>query len=705
MKSRFLEYLLVSILLLFGFAARGHELSTLPAGFSDEEIASIRITDSIRNGNIRVFFDTEASGIETLFHTLQLGVTTLVGDGLLGYRVLPLFAGTICLALLYGVTRRLFGIAVALIALISMCVGIWPVLSARTSGNIALVGATTMAVLWYISQSYYLQQTLRPQRPKTLPYTMLALAVTVAVYTHYTGILVAFGLFLFVIYLRYTQQPVARSAWWNSSYTLLLVLILGLPYLISILRNPSASGLAILWTERPTDPLDFFESIGRTILAFLVRGDRDPTHNVPALPLISPVEGVLVPIGLFIAIVRWRQPNYGLVLIFFSLGLLPDMWLSNGPNYGALAFINPIIYILVGIGMVSTFRFLLENRDLPQRLSWLKEQRWLGQWPQPLVRLFLLIILLTTARNLWQLRQHLFVDWPDRRDTQQAYHTNIANLALYLDDHIEGDPVLLCSPQIKDVDVEDLDEPASDPQLLQWMMQREGLAFRVANCRRDLVLLNGGEPMRILFTDAAEPSAMPPPLQQWLRQAEPFSSDTLPSGTAYWLNAEQTLADKAGLLTTTSVAFYPGEPGQEPLPAAQPTRFGGNMTLLGHEPLNIEEPLRPGDTLTLVTYWRIDGSLLPQTGIFIRLHDTPQASPYSEINLFDVDAKRLHARDVVVQVSYLTLPNTLRDQEYQLTVGVFDEVPINQLPVYDEDNGAERGTYLLLGEPFMVTSP
>src|SRR5690606_23743475 len=133
-------------------------------------------------------------------------------------------------------------------------------------------------------------------------------------------------------------------------------------------------------------------------------------------------------------------------------------------------------------------------------------------------------------------------------------------------------------------------------------------------------------------------------------------------------------------------------------------RFGGNMTLLGHNPLSIGDSLQAGDVLTLAIYWRVDGLLLPDTGIFIRLHDTPQASPYAETNAFGVDPSRLQGRDVVLQVGYLTIPESIRNQEYRLTIGVYDKTPVNQLPVYDEVTGAIRGSYLMLGLPFTVLS-
>jgi hypothetical protein len=89
-------------------------------------------------------------------------------------------------------------------------------------------------------------------------------------------------------------------------------------------------------------------------------------------------------------------------------------------------------------------------------------------------------------------------------------------------------------------------------------------------------------------------------------------------------------------------------------------------------------------------------------GVFIRLHDTPQASPYNEVNAFAVDISRLRPRDVIVQVGYLILPETLRPQEYVLTLGVYDGEPTNQTSVFDPTTRDLRGNYLQLSQPVLV---
>lgn len=707
---RQLELPLIIGVLLLGFAVRIIDLYSLPAGYAEEELTSLRIIQSIKEDRIiTVFFDTGDGGVESLYHLLQVVSTFWVGEGQFSYRILSVYINLIALALLYALTRRLFGRTVATVSTLSMTLGIWPVLMARTVSHVSLVSVAVLLVLWFTSRAYYLSDSIRPERPQTVPYILLALAMTFAVYSHYTGILAAIGLLLFILYLYYTQQPVSRLAWWNSGFALNLAGILSLPYLISVLRNPQNTGLHILWDNHPRTILDFFESIGHTIINFFFLGDRVPSHNIPGIPFLStPEGGVILLVGIIITASRWRRPNYALMLIFFGLGLLPDMWLQGGPDYTALIFLTPITYILVGIGVVETFRILRESTEIPEQLAWLKTRPFLGIWPQPLIRVIAILLILSFARYGWLLQQLLFVDWPNRSDTQQAYLSHLSHVAHFLDTHEDDLPILLCSGQIEIAEYDDFEQPLADQQILGMMMQRDNLPYRIANCANDFVLINAGAPMLVIFPNPSGFSTMPAELKRWLRDdtATVIDSPELDIELLFEVNAEQQLADKGGELERNAILFYPREPGQEEaVRAMHPARFGGNMTFLGYDPLPTENPLQPGDILPIVTYWRIDGPLLPNTGIFTRLHDTPQASPYTEINSFAVDAKRLQPRDVVVQINYLTLPDTLRPQEYLLTIGVFDYNPTNQFPVYDDRNGSEAGNYLVFDQPFTVVAP
>jgi hypothetical protein len=226
----------------------------------------------------------------------------------------------------------------------------------------------------------------------------------------------------------------------------------------------------------------------------------------------------------------------------------------------------------------------------------------------------------------------------------------------------------------------------------------------MGDCRSDLVLIAGGSPMRWLFVDPAERNAMPGPLQAWAQLAEPLEHTGLPGGVAWSLDAEQALADKGGQLIAQASLYYPREAGKTHEVVPLPFKFDGNITLIGLDPVSEQETFKPGDVLTLVTYWRVDGPLPSDLGVFIRLHDTPQASPYNEVNAFKVEAARLRPRDVVVQVGYVILPETLRAQHYVLTLGVYNRQPVNQLAVYDPVTHDLRGFYLQLSKSIPVAT-
>src|SRR5574341_1009692 len=102
MIPRWIERPGILCLLLIGAWLRIWHLSSLPAGFSDSEINSIAITEHIRQGRVQVFFEnTQHSGQESFYQTANMLLTSLVGDGLIGFRLLGLWSNLAALALFY----------------------------------------------------------------------------------------------------------------------------------------------------------------------------------------------------------------------------------------------------------------------------------------------------------------------------------------------------------------------------------------------------------------------------------------------------------------------------------------------------------------------------------------------------------------------------------------------------------------------------
>ena len=124
--SRRLELWLLVLILLGAAAVRIAELSSLPAGFSDDEIVNLSLADTARLGAISSLYSVggSAPGREGLYPLLQAVVTGTAGHGLLITRMLSLFGGLLSVALVYRLARRLFGRLAGIVAALGMAVSL-----------------------------------------------------------------------------------------------------------------------------------------------------------------------------------------------------------------------------------------------------------------------------------------------------------------------------------------------------------------------------------------------------------------------------------------------------------------------------------------------------------------------------------------------------------------------------------------------------
>ncbi|MFQ5341653.1 MAG: hypothetical protein ACE5F6_08935, partial [Anaerolineae bacterium] len=74
-------------------------------------------------------------------------------------------------------------------------------------------------------------------------------------------------------------------------------------------------------------------------------------HNVPLRPVFDPLLSLFFLLGLGAAVRRWRQPAYGLVLIWTSVMLLPTVLAEDAPHFLRAAGVLPVLFLLPAIGL------------------------------------------------------------------------------------------------------------------------------------------------------------------------------------------------------------------------------------------------------------------------------------------------------------------------------------------------------------------
>ncbi|GAB4428251.1 MAG: hypothetical protein Kow00106_23740 [Anaerolineae bacterium] len=694
--TRYHPRILITALLVLAAVLRLWDLVGLPPGFSADELAHIRIAEAIKSGEVSVYYQVgDGQTRAVLFGVLNAFVTNLVGDGLLGYRLLPVWGGLLWLALLYALARRLFGMPVALAVLAIAAVTLRPILLARTVTAETLVPLYATLTLWWLTRAFNLRREVTFRVPHTLPFAVLAVLFGGSGYLHYSTLLLGPLGFAFFLHLWLTRQPLSRRIWNMWVFVVVLATIVALPYLISTLRDPQMSEANTWWDKGPSDVTAGLDGLLRAVGAIVWQGDVRFTTNVPERALLGPVLALLLILGVVTAIRRWRDPRHALLLLVLACGVLTDAWIGREVNFSEHLVALPAVFLLVGVGLQSLWQWL-HGREVAR--AW-----------QPVTALVVVIVLV----NVWTVRARLFDDWRHDPAVRTAYHSDLATLAAYLDRTPDGLPVSLC---VTGLNVPG-DAGLSPRQMLGLMRHREAQEVRHADCRGGMVLIDAGAPMRFVFADPQDRQTMPPELADWLSEATPLDAPGMPPGSVWRLDVMQRLRDAGGRWDLLAPAYFMPQ-GDEPLVQVElPAPFEHDLTFAGYDPSVFNGVRIPGaDPIVLVTYWRVDGPLPDDLGVFAHLLGYTQTEPrvlqlepWAEANALDVVPDELEPRDFFVQVSYIWLRENLRPDTYALTVGAYrDEVAVleNHLPVLDAtQNYAPRGDRLLLGQITVVPRP
>lgn len=667
------SYILAVILLLVAAWLRLWDFTTLPSGYYADEVINIRIAETARDGNIEVFYDLGSEGREGLYQIVLAFTTTMTGGGTLGYRLLSLWVNMIALAVVYAAGKRLFGNLAGLSAMALLTVSMWGNLLSRQ------ITPHTMLPLWVSSAILLLSVALpiykrrRKRGDNTLIAAFMGMLLGVGFYIHPAGLLILAFSSIFIIYMLLSGQPMSRRRLSYIGFAVLIIIIMGMPYLISSIRNPQLGGTDRLIGEKATLTLG---AVFDGISAIGIRGDTNPLHNLPGRPLFEPVTLVLIIIGFLVALRDWRQPRFTLLLIATAVLSPAFLFSAHVPNFQNYAASLPVLALFFGIGVIA----LMEH--IPSRV------------------VIMGVVLLIMVNGAWT-AQDLFTNWRNDPGVQTAYEHRLGQLAAYIDRTADDYPTIICgwttsqnptSPQL------------TDAQLISLMLnRRETNTIRYVDCYNALVFSNGGSSEQVIIPDPNNVPEAHPLIRRWLTSGEYITGDNLPPDGVLMLDERQELEALLGQLTDiatgTKVSYAPEAGGSSEVVYQTPITFGGNLTLLGYQlPDGME--YHAGDMLTIVTYWRTQGIVPPDLRLFTHVLSDPGASPPANTDILNLNPRYLRDRDVFIQVTYIPLPASLPVGQYQISLGGYQATSDLRLDVLD--NGQTRGTRVFLQSPIRV---
>ncbi len=669
----------LAVIILFGAAfLRIDDLTTLPAGYTDEEIISIRITEAAREGNIEVFYNLGNEGRDGIYHVVLALITTLVGKGTLGYRIFSVWIGLFYLATTYAVGRRLFGETAGLGAMALSAVLFMPIVLSRQISPMMLLPAISSGVLLLLSMTMPVYRRRWQRGDNTIIAAALGFFLGLGIYIHPSGLFILLVSLLFIIYMLRSRRSMSRRRLSYIGFSLLILIIMSIPYIISSIRRPQLGGLDRLGSNEVGY---IFADMLRSLGGLVGIGDSNALINLPARPMIDPLTAILLLVGMGVAIWGHRQPRYALLLI--ATAILSPIYLFSpqAPNFVNIATMLPVIALYFGLG-AQMIVYYLPSLSL-QRLAGVG------------------ILALVIAHGTWTYHD-LFTNWQNSPPIQTAHATRLGQLAAHID-RGGNTPMVICGFEVG----QSPSAPTlSDSQIINLHLNRiDRTALRYLDCNMAFVMMNGGARQEVIIPNTTIFDTADEEIKTWLFQLQPIDDPNLPQDGLFVFDAEQILADRLGQLVGengSQVSYAPSGDMPQSDPVYTPISFGGNLTLLGYlldDTTNMT--YRPSETIRVVTYWRTQGTVPPDLRLFTHVLIDFGARPPANTDILNLQARFLQDRDVFVQATKVILPDNFPTGEYILSIGGYQDTSGIRLDVLQD--GIPRSTSLFLGN-IMVTS-
>jgi len=653
-------YWLAIALLLLAAVLRFFDLSRLPYGANADEIATIAQALQVREGTVSLFLQTPRGPTEAAYPILLSLMTVLWGDGLFGFRLLAPWVGLLTVALTLTLGIRLYGRLAGLVAAGLMSLAFAPVLLSRLIVVEQILPLMVTVIMLALARALPVYQHVRPNSASIPSYALLGTILSLIIYIHPLGLPLLALAVIFIGYVVAIRRPLSRQQLSLLGFALLLLAIVGIPYLLTSLR------VGTLALNRLADGFVSLQNNLQSGLAFLFGGTGNLSYSLPNSSLLHPVLLILLALGLWRAWHKRQQPRF-VLLVLILLGLLPFAFLQ--PDLTGLAMLLPPLALLMGVGVqVIT--------------DWLPQRR--------LCALGFGVLVLLALGLAWRTAEGLHT-WRALPEVQALYQTPAAQVARYLDAHSSDLPSSFCYPQMGVPFTIDNIPPAA---LVLLFLNNQRVDVSLFDCSSGLLLRQGGEPQRIVMPTSATYEQMPRYLRTWLKPEAALQLDDVPPAIVYELDAREALAQKLGEFTTTTSAQYAIEAGEfsgQLVPP--PVRLGGNITWMGYVS-DEGRVYRPGDEAQIITYWRVDGELPPDLMLFNHLL-VDQVTIASQRDLISVNVGQLRPRDVFIQVTAVPILPTMLPGLYTVSIGAYQSQTGARLPVFDEQ-AQRRGDRLLL---------
>ena len=341
------QRLLVLLIICVGMFMRVYLLPEFPAGtWYDEATAGLEAQRILSEPDYRPLYVSALMGPEHYVYLVSF-LFMLLPKITFVVRLATVITGVLSVPAAYLAGSQLFGRSPALVLALLVAVSRWSV-------NFSRIGMFNILMTLFVFLAIgLLFKALR--RGRVTDYLWAGLCLGFGLNTYY-----AFQLFLavvsvFVLYLLISKWTLILSQWKG-----LVVLAMGVLLFLAPLATFAFARLD-RYLER-TRTVSIFEEYSEEevwgkvrenavthLLMYNVRGDPNGRHNLPGEPMLAPVAGGLLVLGLGLSLSRFWRPRFLLMLLWF-FGLMAGGVFSlsfEAPQSLRAIGTLPVAYLLV----------------------------------------------------------------------------------------------------------------------------------------------------------------------------------------------------------------------------------------------------------------------------------------------------------------------------------------------------------------------
>lgn len=625
---------------LLAAALRLWRLDTLPGGLHFDEAAyGLQAQEHILRGETPVFFSNYA-GREALFQYTIAPWLLLFGPTILAVR-LPAALWSIALIPLVALLgARLWGWRAGLLAALAVACGPWLLHIGRTgyrANTLPLVSSLAIAMLYQALQR-------GDQRSRARNWLLSGALFGLSLYTYaVVRVLPLLGPLL-LLYLALWHRERLRQSGRGITLFVLALLVVSTPYIYHMLRVPSD------WFERfqqvslteaqGSRAALLLDNLRLALNMFGVRGVPDDFMRLPFRPVFAGVAVLPFYVGVGLALWRWRELAYGLVLLWLGVMLLPVLLAADTKLHWIHAIgAAPATYLLWGLGASTSWAWLSRRWAGRARLhtasGWLIGLVLAGWWTQ------------TTSREYFQ-------SWARRPEVYynyMQYATDAARAA----EQVPADETLLIS--------EDYYRHAT----YLFLAPRTGRA-QWFDARSAVVWPRSAPWTAIVSASTPTTDDIAPLIAE--AQGEPYAPDGLYSYIK--------------LRGTTIPPFTP--------PTPLVARFGQVLELQG---IALRGSLQPGATLQLQLYNQALAAPGRELRLFVHIEDE-RNHVLAQQDTLGYDAREWQPGDQFISFHTLRLPDRLPEGRLRLVAGLYDAVTGQR---YGVSGAGAQGDFVELDVP------